>query len=250
MQKMGLTVMMMLLIWGSLAFLWEAEAVAVRESAPEVSQTEEPELSVPVILKPEEDEPEEEQPVSRTDCLLINGENPIPEEYVPDLVQTGRQNTWGDSRAAAALNLMLRAGEREGLSFVVCSGYRTREEQQVLFLNQIKKKLDEGMGYQEGLEEASKISARPGTSEHESGLAFDIVALDYQTLDEGYAETQEAKWLLENSSDYGFILRYPRGKEEITGIIWEPWHYRYVGVSIAKKVTEKGFTLEEYLAEN
>ena len=106
------------------------------------------------------------------------------------------------------------------------------------------------MGYQEALAAASRISALPGTSEHETGLAFDIVALSYQNLDRGYADTPEAKWLAENAVDYGFILRYPEGKEEVTGIIWEPWHYRYVGVSIARDVTGAGITLEEYLAEN
>lgn len=259
MQKMGFAAIMLLLIVGSFAFLWEAEVAMAEvpeavEVEPEVqrepeTQTEETtEIDWLALIEAEMES--ETETADRETCLLVNGDNPVPEDYVVDLVETGRQNSRGDSRAVAALNLMLKAGEREGLSFVVCSGYRTREEQQVLFLNQIKKKLDEGMGYQDALAAASRISALPGTSEHETGLAFDIVALSYQNLDEGYAETPEAKWLVRNAADYGFILRYPKGKEEITGIIWEPWHYRYVGVSTARDVTGAGITLEEYLAEN
>ncbi len=264
MQKIGLAVMMLLLIWGSVVFLWDAEVAMAKppervveteskietESGmePESEREETSEIDWMALIEAEKESEPEVAPKER--CLLVNRDNPLPEDYVVDLVETGRQGSRGESRAVAALNLMLKAGEREGLSFVVCSGYRTREEQQVLFLNQIKKKLDEGMGYQDALREASRISAVPGTSEHETGLAFDIVALSYQNLDEGYAETPEAKWLAANAADYGFILRYPKGKEEVTGIIWEPWHYRYVGISIALAVSEGGITLEEYLEEN
>ncbi|MBR5868887.1 MAG: M15 family metallopeptidase [Clostridia bacterium] len=259
MQKMGLAAIMLFLIIGSFAFLRETEVAMaqVPETVTvEVEEQKEPEPQTKEAIETDwlaliEAEMEREtETTSRENCLLVNGDNPVPENYAVDLVDTGRQNSRGDSRAVAALNLMLKAGEREGLAFVVCSGYRNREEQQVLFLNQIKKKLDEGLGYQEALAAASRISALPGTSEHETGLAFDIVALSYQNLDQGYADTPEAKWLAENAVDYGFILRYPEGKEEVTGIIWEPWHYRYVGVSIARAVTGAGITLEEYLAEN
>lgn len=258
MQKIGLALMMLLLILGSVVFLWDA-GVAMAEPPEEVAETEseteteiqtEETSEIDWMALIEAEKESESETANQERCLLVNRDNPLPEDYVVDLVETGRQGSRGESRATAALNLMLKAGEREGLSFVVCSGYRTREEQQVLFLNQIKKKLDEGMGYQDALREASRISAVPGTSEHETGLAFDIVALSYQNLDEGYAETPEAKWLVKNAADYGFILRYPKGKEAVTGIIWEPWHYRYVGVSIARSVTGSGITLEEYLAEN
>ena len=89
--------------------------------------------------------------------------------------------------------------------------------------------------------------ARPGTSEHQLGLALDIVDLDYQQLDTRQEETPEQKWLMENSWKYGFILRYPTDKSNITGIIYEPWHYRYVGKEAAKVIHEKGICLEEYL---
>ena len=88
----------------------------------------------------------------------------------------------------------------------------------------------------------------PGTSEHETGLAADIVTPSYQRLDAGYAGTKAAKWLLENAASYGFVLRYPEDKTEITGIDYEPWHYRYVGVEAAKEIMAQGLCLEEYAA--
>jgi len=91
--------------------------------------------------------------------------------------------------------------------------------------------------------------AIPGTSEHSTGLAVDIVVLSHQTLDEDFEKTEGFKWLSENAQKYGFILRYPKNKEEITGIKYEPWHYRYVGEENAKKINEQGICLEEYLAE-
>ena len=89
--------------------------------------------------------------------------------------------------------------------------------------------------------------AKPGTSEHQVGLALDIVSSEYQELDEAQMETEDQKWLMENSWKYGFILRYPMDKSEITGIIFEPWHYRYVGKKAAKEITEQNLTLEEYV---
>ena len=93
------------------------------------------------------------------------------------------------------------------------------------------------------------VIAVPGTSEHHTGLALDIVTPTYQVLDDGYATTDAFKWLYENCADYGFILRYPENTTHITGIIYEPWHYRYVGVEVAKYITENNITFEEYIEE-
>lgn len=95
---------------------------------------------------------------------------------------------------------------------------------------------------------AATVVAIPGTSEHNLGLAVDICALDYQILDDAQADTPEQQWLMEHCAEYGFILRYPKGKEDMTGIIWEPWHYRYVGVEAAQEISQSGLCLEEYLA--
>ena len=95
--------------------------------------------------------------------------------------------------------------------------------------------------------EAGKWVAVPGTSEHQTGLALDIISSSYQVLDRDQENTAEQRWLMENSYKYGFILRYPSDKSEITGINYEPWHYRYVGKEAAKEIYEKGLCLEEYL---
>ena len=96
-------------------------------------------------------------------------------------------------------------------------------------------------------DETKKSVAVPGTSEHATGLALDITSADYAQLDDAQANTAEAKWFAENCWKYGFILRYPPEKSDVTGIIYEPWHYRYVGKDAAKEITESGMTLEEYL---
>ena len=93
---------------------------------------------------------------------------------------------------------------------------------------------------------ASQAVTVPGASEHQAGLAFDIISNDYVTLDEGFAETNAGQWLSENSCKYGFILRYPKGKEDITGIEFEPWHFRYVGREAAEIINKEGITLEEF----
>lgn len=106
-----------------------------------------------------------------------------------------------------------------------------------------------GYSAEEAKIEAAKSVAVPGTSEHQLGLAVDIVDVNNQNLDSSQEHTPVQKWLMENSWKYGFILRYPKGKSEITGIIYEPWHYRYVGKEAAADIVERGITLEEYLAE-
>ena len=109
-----------------------------------------------------------------------------------------------------------------------------------------------GLSYEEAYEKAKTVVAYPGTSEHQTGLATDIVATSHQLLDDSQAETAEQQWLMENCWKYGFILRYPLGKSEYTGIIYEPWHYRYVGKEVAQYITENELCLEEYwqLVEN
>ena len=104
-----------------------------------------------------------------------------------------------------------------------------------------------GYDAEEADQKAATVVARPGTSEHELGLAVDIVDADYQQLDEGQASTPVQQWLMEHCWEYGFILRYPDGKSDLTGIIYEPWHYRYVGVETAQALRESGQCLEEYL---
>jgi D-alanyl-D-alanine carboxypeptidase len=124
------------------------------------------------------------------------------------------------------------------------------KSKKTLFENKIGKYLSNGLSNQEATVEAAKWIAVPGTSEHQTGLAVDIVAKSYQMLDKEQENTPEQKWLMENSYKYGFILRYPENKSDITGISYEPWHYRYVGKEAAKEIYENGICLEEYLEQS
>lgn len=178
---------------------------------------------------------------------LVNFETPIdPELEVPLSTLEGSTQRF-DSRAISALEDMLAAMEAEGLSPAVCSGYRTRETQETLYARQVDFWL--GMGYSQADAEAEAclMVARPDTSEHQLGLAADIVAADYQVLDTSQENTPEQQWLLAHCQEYGFILRYPSGKTDRTGVSYEPWHYRYVGKAAAEAIMAQGLCLEEYL---
>ena len=135
----------------------------------------------------------------------------------------------------------------EGLNPLICSSYRTREKQEELFKNKVDQYLSYGYSQEDAKKAAGELVAIPGTSEHQLGLALDIVDISYQLLDEKQEDTPVQKWLLSNSWKYGFVLRYPNDKSEITGISYEPWHYRYVGKEAAKKIFDEKICLEEYL---
>jgi D-alanyl-D-alanine carboxypeptidase len=130
---------------------------------------------------------------------------------------------------------------------VVCSAYRTHATQVRLHNNKIARLRSAGYSYERAVKEAGRWVAVPGTSEHETGLALDIMSYSYQVLDEKQENTAEQKWFMEHCWEYGFILRYPKDKTEITGIGYEPWHYRYVGREAAAEMKELGLCLEEYI---
>lgn len=180
---------------------------------------------------------------------LVNGSHPLREGYVPELSPLEGSEEQFDSRAVEPLEEMLGAMENEGLNPMVCSAYRSEETQEDLFQNRINRFLEEGVSSEEAEELAAQRVARPGTSEHQLGLAADIVSAQYQLLVEEQESTPEQQWLLAHCTEYGFILRYPQEKTHITGVVYEPWHYRYVGEA-AKEIMEKGLCLEEYLEQN
>ena len=184
---------------------------------------------------------------SKKTILLVNKDNKLPEDYEVEL----RTLPDGVNRAAQEayepLCDMLKAGRKEGLYFEICSSYRDVKRQEELFDEDMRALMNSGYSYIEAYEEVAKETMPPGCSEHSTGLAFDIVALDYQMLDAGQARTAENEWLQAHCAEYGFILRYPEGKEDITGISYESWHFRYVGQEVAEYIMEEGITLEEYL---
>lgn len=179
--------------------------------------------------------------------VLINADN-IPEE-IPEVEVSYLPNGEAvDSRCFSQLDQMLKDCQKQsGGTPIVCSSYRSHAKQEKLFKDQIDKLMKDGMTRAQAQVEAAKEVAIPGSSEHELGLAVDICDSEYQLLNDKQAETKSQIWLMDNSWKYGFILRYPTEKSDITGIIFEPWHYRYVGSSAAKEIYENGWCLEEYL---
>lgn len=177
---------------------------------------------------------------------LVNASNPLPDDFAPQLA-TLANGLQFDARAIGALNQMLADGNAQGLSLMVCSAYRSIERQDYLFNSMLQDYVAKGYSEEEAYRITATIRTPHGCSEHSSGLAADIVAVNYQTLDDGFAATPEGKWLAEHAVEYGFILRYPADKQDVTGIIYEPWHFRYVGVENARKIVDSGLCLEEYL---
>lgn len=149
------------------------------------------------------------------------------------------------------LKAMWFDGEEQnpGFSYNVCSGYRTAEKQERLLKQEIEDNINIGMSEEEAEADALLTVAPSGYSEHETGLAVDIVSENNQMLDDTQELTPENQWLQEHCYEYGFILRYPKGKETVTGYSYESWHFRYVGKEAAKEIHDRGITLEEYLAE-
>ncbi len=200
------------------------------------SQKEEPTTSaVPMVSKE-----------NRWMTRLVNSKTLLDKDYAPELVTINSAGYKFDARAADRLNAMMQAARDEGLSPMVCSSYRSWDRQNILFEKQVVKQQNTGLSYEEAYEKAKTVVAFPGTSEHQTGLAADIVASSHQVLDDSQENTAEQKWLMEHCWEYGFILRYPKDKSDVTGIIYEPWHYRYVGNDVAEYIHKNNLCLEEY----
>lgn len=180
--------------------------------------------------------------------LLANAENPLPQDWSiqTEEVQNGYEM---DKRAAPAMREMIQAAKEDGVELMLCSAYRSVEKQQQLFDRSQQAYMAQGMSEEEAYAKTATETAIPGTSEHQTGLAADIVTPIYQMLDAGFADTPAGQWLSEHAAEYGFVLRYPQDKQEVTGIIYESWHYRFVGKTHAKLMKESGLCLEEYLQQ-
>lgn len=183
--------------------------------------------------------------------VLINKQHSVPDDYEVKLgsINTLKGSMQCDERIIDEMLDMFSDAKEEGIVLAVCSPYRDIEYQEKLFNRKMKRYMGMGMSYMEAYQLSSQVVTVPGASEHQIGLALDIVCNEYRALDEGFGETEAGKWLAENSCNYGFILRYPDGKEYITGIDYEPWHFRYVGKDAATLITEQGITLEEFWEE-
>ena len=184
------------------------------------------------------------QSASKVD-VLVNAKNPIPDDWKVDLVQL-KNGHQVDRRAYDSLQKMMDDARAKGYNPLICSSYRTTSYQQQLFDNRVQRMMNQGMSEKEAIKDTEKWIAIPGTSEHETGLALDIVTVENQNLDNSQLKSECQKWMMEHCYDYGFILRYPEDKVSVTGIDFEPWHYRYVGYDIAQYIKQQGICLEEY----
>ena len=155
--------------------------------------------------------------------MIVNKTYSLPKDYAPQL----------EEHVLTAFKDMQNAASKDGINLYIQSGFRSYQDQEYLYNKYVTER---------GTKAADEVSARPGHSEHQSGLTMDVNSTEFS-----FADTPEGKWLAEHCMEYGFIIRFPKGKEEITGFDYEPWHIRYVGVEIAKDITEKGLCLEEYL---
>lgn len=169
--------------------------------------------------------------------ILVNKTNRLDKNYIPnDLVKLERKYSTKEcflrKKANKAFTKLCKSAHKNNLNIKAISCFRSFEYQKNLYINYIKEM---------GFTKASFASAKPGCSEHQTGLAVDI-NLDNDSFD----LTKEAKWLKNNAYKFGFILRYPKGKESITGYKYEPWHYRYIGKKVAKIIYQNNLTLEEY----
>lgn len=184
-----------------------------------------------------------------TDTLvLVNKSHSLPEDYIPDDLIAPNvpfpftqdvPKRYMRKEAAHALEELFKASEKAGLDLFALSGYRSFDRQKQLFT---------AYAARDGEEAANKYSARPGQSEHQTGLTMDVTSPAINlTLDTSFGDTEEGKWVKAHAHEYGFIIRYPKGKEAITKYQYEPWHLRYVGKAAAEVIHEKEMTLEEYL---
>lgn len=181
---------------------------------------------------------------------LVNPANPLPSDFTIDVRTIKGTEKQYDVRAADSLEAMLSDAAAAGYKMYLVSTYRTVAYQQGLFDRKTNEYKNQGFDDETARAEAAKWVAIPGSSEHNLGLAADIVSSTWYNnnsdLTAEFENTEHFKWLIENCTKYGFILRYPNGKESVTGIAYEPWHYRYVGVEAATYIMENSLTLEEF----
>ena len=194
----------------------------------------------------EETKEEEEHLPEDWNLILVNKTHPIPEDYEVELKSIGSGHQI-DARAYDDFKAMIQASKQDGVTIYVTSSYRDMDKQITLYEKKTDSYLQQGYSLEDALSKAGQVVAVPGTSEHHLGLAIDVVSSEYRKLDEKQENTKGFQWMKAHSWEYGFILRYPNGSTDITGIIYEPWHFRYVGLEAAKEIYERGITLEEYL---
>lgn len=213
----------------------EPEPAPQPEAAPQLMRS-------PVV----ETEPEPEEPKTEDwQLILVNYANPLPDDFSVELERVSGDYRL-DKRIAPTFIKMIADAKADGINLQLFSAYRDPEKQKEIFQNKLSEHMSNGLSEEEAYKATEKWIAPPGTSEHHTGLVVDIATPD-TGITESFENTAAFQWLQENACKYGFILRYPKDKVDITKIQYEPWHYRYVGVEIAEIIWDNGYTLEEYL---
>ena len=180
--------------------------------------------------------------------VLVNRDHPVDPEAISGIRTVAlRGNQAVDERCYPELQQMMDDCRAAGYAPVICSSFRTYRRQEEIFARQVSRYIREGLSAEEAREKTKQSVALPGFSEHELGLSVDITDIENQNIISGMESQPVQRWLASNCWKYGFILRYPPDKAEITGIVYEPWHYRYVGREAAEYIMRRGITLEEYV---
>ena len=218
------------------------DSVAVDDEQLEDSEAPEPGV--------EEPEPMDTTELGNWNLILVNLDNPLPDDFTVDLTLLYRiddREFQVDARILDDALAMFNQAKLDGIDIFPTSAYRSVEYQEYLFDRSVQEYMDSGANEEEAIAATASLIAVPASSEHHTGLAIDIISTEYTELDEGFENTPAFRWLDANAHKYGFILRYPKDKTDITQYSYEPWHYRYVGAPHAQIIKENGYCLEEYL---
>ncbi len=185
--------------------------------------------------------------------IFVNRDNRVSKDFVPSDMLAYDGGYKLNRTCSEALKKLTNAGRKAGYNYILYSGYRSYSSQYNKYYNKIAYWEDQGYSNEKAIELTNQYYAPPGASEHHTGLAADVcipsIVNKYACLHENYDQTAEFKWFAAHAHEYGFILRYPKGGESITGYNYEPWHFRYVGVEIATDIYNRGITMEEYVAD-
>lgn len=192
---------------------------------------------------------EEKVDLSAWNLILVNHDNSISTSYIPEVTLCAN-GEYMHAKVTPIVKQMIADAKAQGVNLYLASGYRSASRQTYLYNRKVTYYKNKGYNQSESERLAATVVNPPGQSEHQTGLCMDITDASYVSLTEDQENTAGYKWLLEHCAEYGFILRYPKNKEDVTGVIYEPWHFRYVGVEAATQIMSRGITLEEYIAEN
>lgn len=215
-------------------------------NAEKIAHADEPTITSEPAYKDKEQKVFQIYKKNRNTLILVNASNPLNESYLADLRAICKGRLYASRELYDPLVEMLKAANKKGHQYWIASAYRSRDKQQKLVDEDVQKAMQKGLSYEDALRETYQETMPAGHSEHETGLALDILCSGNNNMDASQEKEAGNIWLQNNCYRYGFVLRYPKGKEAITGIHYEPWHFRYVGKEAAAYMKKHDLTLEEF----